>query len=254
MNAILRTCIGLIFFAVACTTGTQDALADRCAVKPTSSLVVNVKSKGAKGNGKKDDTKAILKAIKEVAGTGGTVYVPKGTYMVRADKKPLRLGSNMTFKLHDRAVLKVIPNSSERYSVLQITRASNVTVTGGTLHGDRKQHKGKTGEWGMGIRIGPEAKHVTINGITAMNMWGDAFYVNGAFDTAFCSVTAINNRRQGLSIIEANKLLVTKSVFRDTRGTDPATGIDLEPNKPEDKSPMSGSNTQSSFETRAAAS
>ena len=223
-------------FVVAGLCAGESALADRCAVKPTSSLVVNVKAKGAKGDGKTNDTTAIQKAIDEVGGTGGTVYVPKGTYMVRATgKKTLRLRSKMTLKFADGATLKVIPNSSPRYNVLKIAKVSDVTVTGGTLYGDRKVHKGKGGEWGMGIRIGPKVKRVTIVGVKAVNMWGDGFYVNGASDAAFCSVEAINNRRQGMSLIEANGVLVTESVFRDTRGTDPATGIDLEPNRPEDK-------------------
>jgi len=66
-------------------------------------------------------------------------------------------------------------------------------------------------------------------------MWGDGFYVLDGTDIAFCSVAAVNNRRQGLSIISANRLLVTDSVFRDTRGTRPSAGIDMEPNKPSQK-------------------
>lgn len=214
----------------------ESALADRCVIKPTSSLVVNVQTKGAKGDGKTNDTEAIQKAIDEVGGTGGTVYVPKGTYMVRATgKKTLRLRSKMTLKLADGATLKVIPNSAKRYNTLNITKVSDVTVTGGTLYGDRKVHKGKGGEWGMGIRIATKVKRVTIVGVKAMNMWGDGFYVNGASDVAFCSVEAINNRRQGLSIISGKRILVTQSVFRDTQGTRPSMGIDLEPDKPEQK-------------------
>ncbi len=42
---------------------------------------VNVKDFGAKGNGTADDTSAIQKAIDSLK-TGGTVYIPKGVYMV----------------------------------------------------------------------------------------------------------------------------------------------------------------------------
>ncbi len=42
---------------------------------------VNVKDFGAKGNGSSDDTAAIQKAIDSLK-TGGTVYIPKGIYMV----------------------------------------------------------------------------------------------------------------------------------------------------------------------------
>lgn len=214
----------------------QSAQLPGCEVKPTSPLVVNVRDKGAKGDGKSNDTRALQKAIDEVAGTGGTVYVPAGTYLVQAaGNKRLVLGSTMTLKLADKAVLKMIPTSAPAYSILRIRRAKDVNVIGGTLHGDRKEHKGREGEWGMGIIIGPESERVTISGVTARHMWGDGFYLADGKDIALCSVVAEHNRRQGLSIIAANRVLVTNSVFRDTRGTPPSAGIDLEPDKPDQR-------------------
>ena len=204
-----------------------------CAAPPTSTRAVNVKDKGAKGDGKTDDTAAIQSAIDDVAGANGTVFVPDGVYMVDAVRgKSLRLGSDMTFKLADNAVLKAFPNKSKNYAVLTIAEASNVWVTGGTLEGERDQHKGKSGEWGMGIHIGKNAKHITISSVAAKKMWGDGFYVDNAEDVRFCSILADGNRRQGLSIIDAKRLLVSNSVFKNTRGTRPSAGIDLEPDKP----------------------
>jgi hypothetical protein len=110
---------------------------------------------------------------------------------------------------------------------------SNVTVAGGTLLGERAEHVGTSGAGGMGIRISDGAQHVTISGVTAKAMWGDGFYVEGATDIEFCAVTADNNRRQGLSIIEADGVTVMGSVFKNTNGTRPSAGIDLEPDKPE---------------------
>ena len=198
--------------------------------------MVNVRDKGAKGDGKTNDTAAIQRAIDAVGGTGGTVYVPDGVYMVTGvGSEQLELRSKMTFKLADRAILKLIPNDAKKYSVLRIREASDVTVVGGTLQGDRAQHKTKKGEWGMGIFIGRDAEHVTIVGVTARDMWGDGLYVSGATDIALCSVVATHNRRQGLSIIAATRLLVTNSIFQDTRGTRPSAGIDIEPDGPEEK-------------------
>ncbi len=72
------------FVFVTCTTllAAPSRALTRCAEAPASSLVVNVKQKGAMGDGQTDDTAAIQAAIDEIAGTGGTVLVPKGTYMV----------------------------------------------------------------------------------------------------------------------------------------------------------------------------
>ncbi len=201
-----------------------------CVRAPNSALVVNVRDKGATPDDLSDDTAAIQAAIEEIAGTGGTVLVPDGTYLVDAvGQNRLRLGSRMTLSLSARATLKALPNTAEQYAVLTIAGASDVAVVGGTLEGDRETHLGSTGEWGMGIHIGGGAQRITISGVTSRKMWGDGFYVQGAKAVLLCSVTADQNRRQGLSVIEVDGLIVTDSVFRNTRGTAPSSGIDLEP-------------------------
>jgi hypothetical protein len=203
-----------------------------CSAGPTSKLTVNVKKRGAKGDGRSDDTKAIQSAIDEVAGTGGTVYLPPGTYRVQTSRSNrLRLKSNMTFKMASNATLKMFPTKKSQYSVLLLSKAEDVTIIGGTLIGDRAAHKGKGGEWGMGITMRASSR-ISISNVRVRNMWGDGFYVVDVEDLALCSVRAENNRRQGLSIVHGNRILVTRSIFRDTRGTRPAAGIDLEPDKP----------------------
>ena len=202
-----------------------------CTKTRGSSLVINVKDQGAKGDSRTNDSAAIQAVIDEIAGTGGTAFVPDGTYMIDAVEARLTLKSNMTLNLSRGATLKAIPNNSEHYSVLSISGVSNVIVAGGTLEGDREEHKSESGEWGMGISINGGAEHITVNGVIAKNMWGDGFYVEGAKDVKFCSATADNNRRQGLSVIEADGVLITKSVFSNTWGTRPSAGIDLEPDE-----------------------
>ncbi|WP_337100767.1 glycosyl hydrolase family 28-related protein [Paenibacillus sp. YIM B09110] len=56
--------------------------------------MINVKTYGAKGDGKTDDTSSIKKALAEGAAKKTTVYFPKGTYLVNP-KDPLAVSSNV---------------------------------------------------------------------------------------------------------------------------------------------------------------
>jgi len=209
-----------------------------CAAAPTSSRVVSVKDAayGAKGDGVTDDTAAIQRAVDAVAGTGGTVTVPDGTYMVNAlvqNNLGIRLKSNMTFRLSSGAVLKAIPNASGNYSILVAQSATNLNIIGGTLLGDRAAHTGTSGEWGMGLSI-QISQHVVVEGVTAKECWGDGFYVTYlCSDITFCNVVADHNRRQGLSITGVDGMVVRNSIFKNTTGTPPEAGIDIEPNQGE---------------------
>ena len=210
---------------------------ETCAPPPASTLTVNVKDKGAKGDGQTDDTASIQAAIDEVMGPKGTVLLPKGIYMIDAVKRRLKLRSDMTLKLAEGAVLKAIPNDAEKYSLLTINSISNVWVIGGTFEGERDRHKGKAGEWGHGIRIGRGAKNITVSDVVSkkMSQVGDGFYVQDAEDVRFCGVTADANRREGLSVIQVDGLLVLNSTFKNTHGTRPSAGIDFEPDGVEQK-------------------
>ena len=135
-------------------------------------LIVNVKDKGALGDGRTDDTAAIQAAIDAIGGTKGTVLVPKGVYMIDAVDNRLHLKDDMTLELADGAVLKAIPNDSKKYSLLTISGVANVWVTGGTLEGERDQHKGKSGEWGYGLHINKGAKHITVSNLVCQENVG----------------------------------------------------------------------------------
>src|SRR5690348_4087513 len=79
----------LFFVALACGV----ALAPVCSAEtlPADSGILNVRDYGATGDGRHDDTAAILRAIAASGGDTGTtfwqdriVYLPNGTYLVSA--------------------------------------------------------------------------------------------------------------------------------------------------------------------------
>jgi polygalacturonase len=204
--------------------------AKRCPEPATTSATINVKSKGAKGDGRTDDTAAIQAAIDTVA-TGGTVLIPDGTYLVSTlPRENLRLKSGMVLKLAPHAVLKAIPSNEKRVALLRVSNASNVTIIGGTLQGQRDKLKDARG-LGMGLRIDNASSKISVLNMTANDMWGDGFYIEDASDVTFCGVIADNNRRQGLSIIQGDNILVKYSLFQNTNGERPGAGIDLEPDE-----------------------
>ncbi len=221
------------------STTAAISVQNSCAPAPTSTLERNVKNYGAKGDGTTDDTDAIQAVIDAVAGTGGTVVIPDGTYMINATRisgsRGLLLKSDMTLRLGAGTVLKAISNSSPSYSILFITQASRVNVQGGILEGDRSRHLGTGGESGMGIYVA-SSQNIVIEGVTAKECWGDGFYIGGTAgcqNVTFCNVVGDHNRRSGLSAVSVDGLMIKNSTFRNNRGTLPEAGINLEPNASE---------------------
>jgi parallel beta-helix repeat protein len=85
----------------------------------------------------------------------------------------------------------------------------------------------------MGIGI-YGVSNVKISNLTAKDCWGDGCYIgNKSSNVTLDGVTADNNRRQGLSITSADGVVVKNSVFKNTNGTLPMAGIDVEPNSNE---------------------
>ncbi|WLT33050.1 right-handed parallel beta-helix repeat-containing protein [Geothrix sp. PMB-07] len=225
-------------------TPTPAPVPGSCAPSPSASLVVNVRDApyGAMGDGATNDTDAIQKAVNAVAGTGGTVQIPRGTYMIDAVATSpgygIRLGNNMTLRLEPGATLKAQTNASAGYIMLLASGVSHVNIVGGgTIQGDLATHAGTAGEGGYCLQLSNGASNIVVADITAREGWGDGFYVSGASNILFCNVTADHNRRQGMSIVDGNHLTIKNSTFTRTVGyadTSGAlvcgTGLDIEPN------------------------
>lgn len=196
---------------------------------------VDVRRFGAQGDGRTDDTISIQAAIDSLPASGGCVYIPPGTYLVDAVRS-IRLGNNVTLAMTPQTVLKALPNDAEWSAVLRVADVDNVTILNGVVQGERYEHQGKKGEWGMGVMITGSTR-VTVQGTEANACWGDGFYIGSelvdklAEDVRLIDVQAGDNRRQGISLICGRNIEIVRPRIRHTHGTPPAAGIDIEPNR-----------------------
>ena len=193
----------------------------------------NVKNYGAVGNGSHDDTAGIQAAINSLPSTGGTVFIPAGTYMIDTSKR-IKTRSKMHLKLDPGAVLKAKTSSLSRHYILAISNDVDVEISGGKLIGDRATHRYGSGthEWGHGISIGGSAKRITIRDQHISKCTGDGVCIGGsAYDVVIANIVSTGNRRQGLSITNCSYIRVYDSEFSYTEGTAPECGIDIEPDE-----------------------
>ncbi len=186
-----------------------------------------------------DDTKAFNEAIKNLNGNCDTVYVPAGIYRIDAQTGiELKSISNKKFVMSPNAVLKAIGNSGISYNVIHINNAENVMISGGRIVGERYEHSGKMGEWGMGIGI-YDSSDIIITGVSISECWGDGIYIGSHHEyvlPAGCNNITIekcnlrNNRRNNLSIVCGKYVSVDQCSFDYANGTAPEYGIDIETN------------------------
>lgn len=181
-----------------------------------------------------DDTEH-LQALINACEEHGEVSLT-GTLYVNAEKG-LNLKSRMTLRLD--GTLNVLPTASGAYAVLKLYDVEDVTITGeGTIKGDRYAHLGQGGEFGHAIEI-IRGKNIVISGLTLRDCWGDGIAIDQGKpelginqNITIEGVKSINNRRQGLSVMGVNTLVVRYCIFADIGGTAPGDGIDLETDTP----------------------
>ena len=219
---------------------------------------VNVRDHGATGDGTTDDTAAINAAIDFAVASGvRTVVVPDGVYMIQAHDPNwtveqsqnvvfythtfpggIKMKSGIHLKLSQGATLRAIPNNAKWYRIVGAAEVSDVEISGGTIEGDRAAHIGANGgEWGHGISL-VAVTDAYVHDLTVKDCWGDGINTNlSEMNVAApCRrirverVTCDNNRRQGISISSVVGMTVADSTFKNTNGTAPEAGIDIESN------------------------
>ncbi len=105
---------------------------------------------------------------------------------------------------------------------------------------DRWFGKYEKSEWRMGIAL-RGCTDVQILGLTICDSGGDGIYVDGGSRQPYCKdirikdVVCDNHYRQGISIISIDHLLAENCMFKNTWGTPPCSGVDIEPDSPKQR-------------------
>lgn len=218
---------------------------------------------GAKGNGYADDTAPIQRAINYASRKGiKEVRVPSGTYNINIsgkDKKGgtlfidgeshyfdligvgLMMKSNVNFILDNEAVLRAVPTDLPEYALLYVGEQHDIKICGGKIIGDAVNHLGTKGQHGMCVWI-QSSRSIVVDGCDISQGWGDCIDIgckwnnsikpgsNRSRDISVINCELHDSRRQGISVVGCEKLLVKNCHIYNIAGDAPAAGIDLEVN------------------------
>lgn len=180
----------------------------------------------------KDGTVDYTDVIQNILMQHSKVIFPD--FPIAINYEGLTVNNNSILFFQDNSQILLNANEKERYEIIRIHNVSNVKIIAPKLVGDRKKHKGDTGQWGMGIAI-RGSKNIEIINPVVRDCWGDGIYIGRLGDDSksvkIKGGILDNNRRNGLSITSGTDIFVEDIMVSNTNGQNPRSGIDLEPNK-----------------------
>lgn len=184
-------------------------------------------------DGSSDYTEYIQQAIDE------NLKIKLPNFPIKINENGLLLKSNTELFFDKKSKLILLPNDKTHYGMLTLKKVKNIIVYNPHLEGDRDEHLSKEGQWGMGIRI-HDSQHIKVYNSNIYNMWGDGIYITSYSNTnksndILIKYGLINNvRRNGISIISGQNIIIDSIQIANTNGHKPASGIDIEPNTKND--------------------
>lgn len=179
-------------------------------------------------------TDAFNNAIQALTDECNTLYVPAGAYQLNACNM-VTLKSNINIIMDDGVKINVKANEADSYDMFYGENISNVKICGGHIAGERYSHKGSTGEWGKGIGL-YSCENISIYDMKIDECWGDGIYIGSSDNITKCNnikivnCTLENNRRNNMSIVAGDNIVIDGCTFCNASGTDPQNGLDIEPN------------------------
>lgn len=181
-------------------------------------------------------------AIDEAAELGFTkVVIPTGRYLIGKYgndiyQSGIDLHSNTEYVLSNGTTIEMVTNNKWNYCVLRIQGQNDVTVSGGTIKGDRSTHiytprpsDGATAhDEGHGICVWGESERVLIKDMRIHSLTGDGSLLLSSKDVRYINNEIYNNRRQGVSVVGGIRVAIEDNEIHHIRGTSPQFGVDIE--------------------------
>lgn len=149
----------------------------------------------------------------------------------------LKVGSNKSIIFLKGSELHLKNSAKTHYAMLDLKGVENVSLYNPVIIGDRYGHLGGKGEWGMGISI-KGSNNIRVFGAKVKNCWGDGIYLGQDSkirvnkNILISNAVLSKNRRDGISIISVDGLVLEDVYAGYQDGTKPMCGINFEPNNP----------------------
>lgn len=198
-------------------------------ITSSSYYLVNSLPSGYVKDGSRDYTSYVQSAISNHS----NIVFPAFPIMV--NYKGISIGSNKVITFPSGSQVRLKGTSYSTYNIFRISGASNVTLYNPVIIGDRYSHSGTGGEAGVGIGI-RGSSNITIYNAKVSNCWGDGIYIGQVSGSGYCKnivikgATLKKNRRDGISIISVDGLLMDNVYAGYNDATLPMAGINFEPN------------------------
>ena len=181
-----------------------------------------------------DDTAALQAAIDSGVKTLVIDHMD-GPWNVRPIKAPI-VDRKVVFEEGVTLLAKRGEYLGLRDSLLDLSGATNAILSGGTgatlrmWKADYLKPPYQKGEWRYALCVS-NCRNVRVEGLRFEEAGGDGIMVSGAKDIVIRNIVSARNHRQGISVCDAENLLIEDSALIDTSGTAPSAGIDFEPDK-----------------------
>ncbi len=170
-------------------------------------------------------------------------------------KEAINIPSDFNLIMTDNTHLRVFPaklgTSREGATLLAVREVSNVTITGGTLHGDReqRQYSEDDGQEGSHLFHIHSGKNVTLDGIKfiegsvgSITIYSTGFSFNPNYDPTTGVVIKncefLRSRRMAIALTDGRDVLIEGNTFIDTglpspnsKGGEVGYAINIEPDR-----------------------